>query len=135
MEKKKVEEAEEAEEGEESPGEKREVKRVDLKKGTPVVPKETAEDLMPFPLNRSFRSQSVLSDELKEEIWKRVMEEGKGVRDVSAALGVEMRRVAAVVRLKGVEKEWEKQVRAQTHVDFIAYPEFLAFDDEKTNFD
>ena len=77
----------------------------------PGLPKETAQDLMPFPMNRSFRSQAVLSEELKDAIWKRVMGEGKSVRDVSAALGVEMRRVAAVVRLKAVEKEWEKQVR------------------------
>ena len=74
------------------------------------LPKENSEDLMPFPMNPAFRSQAVLSEELKDAIWRRVMEEGKSVRDVSAALGVEMRRVAAVVRLKGVEKEWERQV-------------------------
>ena len=111
VEKKEIEEDEEAEEGEKTSDERKEVKKAEIKDRIPAVPKETAEDLMPFPLNRSFRSQPVLSEELKDEIWKRVMEEGKGVRDVSAALGVEMRRVAAVVRLKGVEKEWEKQVR------------------------
>ena len=74
------------------------------------LPKEGAEDLVPFPMNRAFRSQAVLSEELKDAIWKRVMEDGKSVRDVSATLGVEMRRVAAVVRLKGVEKNWENQV-------------------------
>jgi hypothetical protein len=77
--------------------------------GVPLS-KETTEDLMPYPMNRQFRSQPVLSEDLKDAIWKRVMENGKSVRDVSAALGVEMRRVAAVVRLKAVEKEWEKQV-------------------------
>ncbi|MCJ1287292.1 hypothetical protein MMC26_006640 [Xylographa opegraphella] len=70
------------------------------------LPPETADDLMPFPLNRQFRSQAVLSDELKEEIYKRVTQQGKSVRLVSAELGVEMRRVGAVVRLKSVEKEW-----------------------------
>lgn len=79
--------------------------------GAPL-PKETTEDLMPYPMNRQFRSQAVLSEELKDAIWKRVMEDGKSVRDVSAGLGVEMKRVAAVVRLKAVEKEWEKQVRS-----------------------
>ncbi|KAK4690758.1 hypothetical protein P7C71_g6105, partial [Lecanoromycetidae sp. Uapishka_2] len=77
--------------------------------GTVPLPKETTEDLMPYPMNRQFTSQSVLSEDLKDAIWKRVMEDGKSVRDVSAGLGVEMRRVAAVVRLKAVEKEWEKQ--------------------------
>ena len=78
-------------------------------KGAPL-PKETREDLMPFPMNREFRSQSVLSEQLKDVIYRKVIEQGKSVRDVSATLGVEMRRVAAVVRLKAVEKEWEEQV-------------------------
>ncbi|KAL9099190.1 MAG: hypothetical protein Q9163_005278 [Psora crenata] len=73
------------------------------------LPKEEAEDLMPFPMNRQFRSQPVLSEELKEEIHRRVMVEGQDVRTVSATLHVEMRRVAAVVRLKALEGEWVKQ--------------------------
>ncbi|MCJ1421678.1 hypothetical protein MMC32_008044 [Xylographa parallela] len=73
--------------------------------GEPIPP-ETADDLMPFPLNRQFRSQAVLSEELKDEIYNRVTQQGKSVRLVSAELGVEMRRVGAVVRLKSVEKEW-----------------------------
>ena len=78
-------------------------------KGAPL-PKETREDLMPFPMNREFRSQSVLSEQLKDAIYRKVIEQGKSARDVSATLGVEMRRVAAVVRLKAVEKEWVEQV-------------------------
>ncbi|KAI9812775.1 MAG: hypothetical protein M1827_004531 [Pycnora praestabilis] len=71
--------------------------------------RETLEDLRPFPLNRQFRSQHVLSEELREEIWKRVVQVGKSVKVVSAELGVEMNRVGAVVRLKSVEKEWAKK--------------------------
>ena len=78
-------------------------------KGAPL-PKETREDLRPFPLNGQFQSQSVLSEEFKDAIYQRVIGQGKSVRDVSATLGVEMRRVAAVVRLKAIEKEWEEQV-------------------------
>ena len=74
------------------------------------LPPETARDWAPFPLNRAFISQPVLSDELREEIWLRVMKDEKTVREVSAELGVEMRRVGAVVRLKEVEKEWERLV-------------------------
>jgi Eukaryotic mitochondrial regulator protein len=74
------------------------------------LPPETARDWAPFPLNRTFISQPVLSDELREEIWLRVMKDEKTVREVSAELGVEMRRVGAVVRLKEVEKEWERLV-------------------------
>lgn len=79
-------------------------------KDGPGLPKEKTEDLMPFPMNRQFRSQHVLSEELKDSIYERVMVQGQSVRTVSAALGVEMSRVGAVVRLKAVEKEWEKQV-------------------------
>ena len=74
------------------------------------IPKEQADDLTPFPLNRNFRSQPVLSEELREEIWNRVILGNQSVRTVSAALNVEMSRVGAVVRLKSVEKDWEKQV-------------------------
>lgn len=70
-------------------------------------------DLVPFPLNKSFRSQAVLSEELREEVWSRIMTEGKSVRQVSAELGVEMARVGAVVRLLEIEKEWKRIVSLQ----------------------
>lgn len=76
----------------------------------PKIPDATTRDQMPFPLNRAFVSQPVLGGRLKDEIWFRIMVEGKSVRDVSAELGVEMSRVGAVVRLKEVEKEWERIV-------------------------
>ena len=75
------------------------------------LPAETPDDLMPFPMNRAFRSQAVLSEELREEVYRRIMIERKSVRDVSAALGIEMRRVGAVVRLKALEKQIEDKVR------------------------
>lgn len=99
-------------------------------KGAPL-PKETREDLMPFPMNREFRSQSVLSEQLKDAIYRKVIEQGKSVRDVSATLGVEMRRVAAVVRLKAVEKEWDEQVCSPFL--FIADSVVARANDEKTN--
>jgi len=64
------------------------------------------ESLAPFPGNPVFVSQPILSEEMREEIWRRIMPDGQTVRDVSASLGVEMRRVGAVVRLKEIEKEW-----------------------------
>ena len=65
---------------------------------------------MVFPNNKHFRSQSVLSEDLRDEIWRRVKEDGKSVREVSVELQVEMRRVGAVVRLKAVEEGWRKEV-------------------------
>ena len=78
--------------------------------GEEEIPKETRRDLQPFPNNKDFVSQPVLSDVFRDEIWKAIMEQGKLVRDVSAELGVDMARVGAVVRLKEIEKEWKRIV-------------------------
>jgi len=72
---------------------------------------ETVEDLRPFPLNRDFRSQSVLSEDLRNAIYDKVVKDGMSVRVVSAELGVSMERVGAVVRLKQLEHDWVQQVR------------------------
>ena len=64
----------------------------------------------PFPNNPFFTSQPVLSEESREEIWRKVVQEGEAIKSVSANFGVDMRRVAAVVRLKEVEKAWEREV-------------------------
>ncbi len=77
--------------------------------GDEPIPKESLDDLMPFPMNRQFRSQSVLSEDFKDEIYKR-WQNGDSVRRVSADLQVEMRRVGAVIRLKAVEEQWKSQV-------------------------
>jgi hypothetical protein len=74
------------------------------------LPPEEKLDLRPFPLNSDFVSQSVLSEELREEIYNRVVNGGKSVKIVSAELGVDMNRVGAVVRLKTIEKDWVKKV-------------------------
>ena len=121
-EEKKDEEEEVDEDGEILPARTKKVQgaRVTDSKDAPPLPKASGEDLMPFPMNRHFRSQSVLSEELKDAIYERVMEGGSSVRNVSAVLGVEMNRVAAVVRLKAVEKNWEKEVRYHSDQDILA---------------
>ena len=60
----------------------------------------------PFPSNMKFQSQPVLSEELKEEVWKQVVQRGKSLRRASVDYYMDIRRVAAVVRLKQVEKQW-----------------------------
>ncbi|ROV94879.1 hypothetical protein VSDG_07129 [Cytospora chrysosperma] len=64
--------------------------------------------LRPFPSNPAFISQPVLSEEAREMIWHKVMVNWEGIKAVSAELGVDQRRVAAVVRMKEVEKDWQK---------------------------
>ncbi|KAL4806174.1 eukaryotic mitochondrial regulator protein-domain-containing protein [Aspergillus unguis] len=63
----------------------------------------------PFPNNRTFVSESVLSEKLRNEIYERVVVKKRSVRTVSSDLGVDMRRIAAVCRLV----EMEKRMRAQ----------------------
>lgn len=63
----------------------------------------------PFPLNPNFVSEPILSEELRNEIHRRVVDKKQSVRAVSVDLGVDMRRVAAVVRLVELEKRWKQQ--------------------------
>ena len=94
------------------------------------LPPETAEDLRPFPLNKWFRSQPVLSENLREAIYKFVVEEEKTVPLASITFGVSNERVGAVVRLKQMEKQWIAQVRL--HPVFRSRP---PFHDDYTTFD
>ncbi|KAK2750422.1 hypothetical protein FQN57_003902 [Myotisia sp. PD_48] len=70
---------------------------------------ESQQDLKPFPLNPTFVSQRVLSEELRNEIYDQVVTKGHSVRHVSVLFGVDMRRVGAVVRLLELEKKWRQQ--------------------------
>lgn len=74
------------------------------------LPPARESDLRPYPLNPNFHSQKVLSEEMRDVIWQKVVEKKESVSAVSAELGVDMRRIGAVVRLKTVEKNWEKEV-------------------------
>lgn len=111
-EEKKDQEEEENDEDEEEEAETAEEPQEELdeqgRKRSPL-PRERASDLRPYPLNQYFKSESVLSEELRENIYKNVVENGQSVATVSAVWGVDMRRVAAVVRLKTIEKDWQRK--------------------------
>ncbi|KAK7754625.1 hypothetical protein SLS62_003409 [Diatrype stigma] len=79
----------------------------DLKHHKPGETNYIMSKYQPFPFNPLFRSQSVLSDGAREIIWEKIMKHGESIKAVSAEFGVDIRRVAAVVRLKEVEKDWE----------------------------
>lgn len=89
-----------------------ETKKKQVEEDGQKLPPETAEDLRPFPLNKYFRSQPVLSEDLREAIYQRVQRDGTTVSLASVEFGVSNERVGAVVRLKQMEKEWVAQVRA-----------------------
>lgn len=67
--------------------------------------------LRPFPENPFFRSQPVLGEEVRELVWEKVARRGESIKAVAAELSIDMRRVAAVVRLKQIEKSWITEVR------------------------
>ncbi|KHJ30791.1 putative tyrosine phosphatase protein [Erysiphe necator] len=92
-----------------------------------ILPAPTRRDMMPFPANKDFISEPVLGPWLQNEIWADVMNRGLTVREVSSLRGVEMGRVAAVVRLLEVEKSWKEKGKeiadsyAETLVDMLPY--------------
>ena len=100
--------------------EAREAELAEAKQSQSRLPPERTGDLRPFPLNREFRSQSVLSEELREEVWRQVVEEKQTISTVSAVFGIDMRRVAAVVRLKTVEKDWVAKVSSDANARVMA---------------
>ncbi|KAJ5672619.1 hypothetical protein N7507_001746 [Penicillium longicatenatum] len=63
----------------------------------------------PFPNNRNFISESVLSEDLRNEVYVRVVERKKSLRAVSVELGIDMKRIAAVVRLVELERRQKSQ--------------------------
>ncbi|KAL1869841.1 hypothetical protein VTK73DRAFT_2915 [Phialemonium thermophilum] len=77
-------------------------------KGT-AGPKYLGPQNQPFPENPYFRSQPVLSEKSKAIIWQKVIVSGQPIKAVSAEFGVDMRRVAAVVRLKEMERAWKAE--------------------------
>ncbi|KAJ5908119.1 hypothetical protein N7495_000801 [Penicillium taxi] len=70
---------------------------------------DTSDIARPFPNNRNFISEPVLSEDLRNEIYVRVAKKKNSIRAVSAQMGIDMRRIAAVVRLV----ELENRQRAQ----------------------
>jgi hypothetical protein len=82
-----------------------------------ALPPARIEDLRPFPLNRTFHSESVLSEKFREAIYLKVVEDKMTVRSVSSELGITMERVGAVVRMKQMERDWLRKV-SEIHSKF-----------------
>jgi Eukaryotic mitochondrial regulator protein len=66
--------------------------------------------MQPFPLNPSFKPPTPVSDKLKSHIYDLYMANPttNGVRSIAARYGMSIKRVDAILRLKGLEKDWEK---------------------------
>lgn len=87
------------------------------------LPPEKPSDLVPFPLNPTFKSEPVLSEKFRQKIWEAIIVEGQTVREASARFNVEMSRVGATVRLMEIQKEWERVVSTPFSL-FTFHPSF-----------
>ncbi|KZT30930.1 hypothetical protein NEOLEDRAFT_1053084, partial [Neolentinus lepideus HHB14362 ss-1] len=70
----------------------------------------------PFPLNPSFKPPAPLSDRLRKEIWEKYISDPvtNSARELSSHYGLSMKRVDAILRLKGLEAHWVKGKEVQT---------------------
>ncbi|KLO14211.1 hypothetical protein SCHPADRAFT_903526 [Schizopora paradoxa] len=66
---------------------------------------------VPFPLNPSFKPPPPLASRLKDRIYNLYMHNPKtyNIRHLSRTFGISLKRVDAVLRLKGLENSWDKQ--------------------------
>jgi hypothetical protein len=68
----------------------------------------------PFPLNKTFKPPTPLSDRLKDAIW--LMHDTDRVnhtpRHIAAEVGLSIPRVEAILKLKYLEKDWKKVSRS-----------------------
>ncbi|KAJ6782966.1 hypothetical protein PWT90_10181 [Aphanocladium album] len=59
-----------------------------------------------FPNNPLFRSEPVVNDSTRNLIYDRATKEGQALKAIAAEMGLDVRRVAAIVRLKEAQKQW-----------------------------
>lgn len=66
---------------------------------------------VPFPLNPSFKPPIPLSDALRTQLYQSFMRdpETNSVRALSSRHNISIKRVDAILRLKGLEEAWKKE--------------------------
>ncbi|KAG2076789.1 hypothetical protein BDR04DRAFT_1089011 [Suillus decipiens] len=95
----------------------------------------------PFPLNESFRPPPPISDALRTHIYFSYMADPKAnsVRALAARHHLSIKRIDAILRLKGLEESWKKGKSIQTGFvqgmeNILGVPQtkvFTTFDDSK----
>ncbi|CAG8622838.1 16758_t:CDS:2 [Acaulospora morrowiae] len=58
----------------------------------------------PFPMNPYFKAQPPLSDTFKEVVWDMFMQ-GITIREIGTKMGISLKRVEAILKLKKLEKD------------------------------
>ncbi|KAI0962384.1 hypothetical protein AcW1_001220 [Taiwanofungus camphoratus] len=76
----------------------------------PYRPRNWLGGEVPFPLNRSFKPPTPLSDQLRTIIYNEYMSNPAvyTVRKLSERHSISLKRVDAILRLKGLEEHWKK---------------------------
>ncbi|KAF9024091.1 hypothetical protein BDZ89DRAFT_989412 [Hymenopellis radicata] len=89
-----------------------------------TAPRWLAEN-RPFPLNQSFRPEPPLSDQFRERLYRAHIRNPlqNSVRELAQRYHLSIGRVDAILRLKGMEKNWQEGKQLQT--GFIAGMEML----------
>ncbi|KAJ3474629.1 hypothetical protein NLG97_g9757 [Lecanicillium saksenae] len=59
-----------------------------------------------FPSNPLYRSEPVVNDTTRRLIYERATKEGQALKAIAAEMGLDVRRVAAIVRLKEAQRQW-----------------------------
>jgi hypothetical protein len=92
------------------------IKTVGAKFKTPTRPNNWLGDDRPFPLNPSFKPPIPVSDELRTSIYRQFMAnpEQNSVRVLAGKYYLSMKRVDAILRLKGLEEHWKQKKPLQT---------------------
>lgn len=80
-------------------------------------------------MNTTFKPPAPISDELKDVIYAKFMENPSknGVRELAAMHGLSIKRVDAILRLKGLEEHWKKvsnTVSTRSGTRRVLYDEF-----------
>ncbi|KAG1754770.1 eukaryotic mitochondrial regulator protein-domain-containing protein [Suillus paluster] len=74
----------------------------------------------PFPLNQSFRPPPPVSDTLRTYIYRSYMAnpEANSVRALAVRHHLSIKRVDAILRLKGLEESWKKEISTNSAPEF-----------------
>lgn len=90
--------------------------------------------LQPFPSNPHCKTNYMVSNELKDQIYNDIQVNGLSTQQVSQNYGLKIPRVEAIVKLVGIEKKWEKNKRVTPELKTMSdtlYKMFPLFTPEK----
>lgn len=75
----------------------------------------------PFPMNTSFKPPAPISDKTKTHLYELYMRDPKryNIRVLSETYGISIKRLDAILRLKGMEASWVKEGK-QLQTGFVA---------------